>query len=286
MTNRANGVDDDQGRPLLFEARSEFMEDRALRLGAGLAYYGLITLAPLLVLLVGIAGLLVGEEAANGRLAESLEEWFGPEVARAVAETITAMDVGGSFANLTIFSIIALVFTASILFVAWRDALDVIWGIAYHPGVKATLTRRLFGFAAVGALGGLLISVFIAESVLAMMSRLVSDEPVIDTAFRIATSVVPLVLGSLLLGGLYRFGTHAQPSWHAVWPGTVLTVVMLLVLSWGYGIYVDIVGTTAAGVASSVLLLLALVYFMAQVLLYGAEVIKLRSYRAGGAPVA
>ena len=282
MTGNARTDSQDSGRPLLVEAGSEFMEDRALRLGAGLAYYGLITLVPLAILLVSIAGLLVGEEAATGQLAESLEQWFGPDVAQAFGEVVVAADVAGSFANLTIFSVIALIFAASILFVAWKDTLNVIWRVAYHPGVKATLARRLFGFASVGALAGLLIVVLVAEAVLAMLSGAVSDEPVLDTAFWVATSVVPLVLGALLLGSLYRFGTDGLVSWRAVWPGTILTTALLLVLSAGYGVYVELSGTSVAGVASSALLLIVLIYFMAQVLLYGAEVIKVQSRRRAG----
>jgi len=282
MTGNAPTDSQDHGRPLLVEAGSEFTEDRALRLGAGLAYYGLITLAPLAILLISIAGLLVGEEAASGQLAESLEQWFGPDVAQAFGEVVVATDVAGSFANLTIFSVIALIFAASILFVAWKDTLNVIWRVAYHPGVKATLARRLFGFASVGALAGLLIAVLVAEAVLAMLSGAVSDEPVLDTAFWVATSVVPLVLGALLLGSLYRFGTDGLVSWRAVWPGTILTTALLLVLSAGYGVYVELSGTSVAGVASSALLLIVLIYFMAQVLLYGAEVIKVQSRRRAG----
>ena len=279
MTGIVDGASRDRRRPLLIEAGFEFMEDRALRLGAGLAYYGLITLAPLLILLVGVAGLLVGQEAANGQLAESLEQWFGADIAQAAGETITAADVTGSFANLTIISVIVLTFTASVLFVAWKDALDVIWRVAYRSGVKATLARRLFGFASVGALAGLLIAVLVAETVLAMLSGFVSDETLIDTAFGIAASIVPLLLGVLLLGALYRFGTEDRASWHAIWPGTILTMILLLALSGGYGIYVDLTGTSVAGVASSALLLIVLVYFMAQVLLYGAEVIKIQARR-------
>jgi membrane protein len=78
---------------------------------------------------------------------------------------------------------------------------------------------------------------------------------------------------------MYRFGTDGSVSWRAVWPGTILTMILLLVLAWGYGIYVDLAGTSVAGVASSAILLIVLVYFMAQVLLYGAEVIKVQSRR-------
>jgi membrane protein len=279
MTKSESGDPRDSGRLLLFEAASEFMEDRALRLGAGLAYYGLITLAPLLILLIGIAGLFVGEEAANGQLVETLEQWFGAEAAQAFTETVVAMDVAGSFANLTIVSLIVLVFAASILFVAWKDALDVIWGIGYRSGVKATLTKRLFGFASVGALAGLFVAILVAEALIAMLSGIFSNDALIDTAFGVIASMAPFLLGTLLLGFAYRFGTADKLEWRFVWPGTVLTMVLLIVLAAGYGVYIDLSGTSITGVASSVLLLIVLVYLMAQVLLYGGEVIKVHSRR-------
>jgi membrane protein len=269
-------------RPLLIEAAHAFMEDRALRLGAGLAYYGLITLAPLLILLLGISGLIVGEEAANGNLVETLTQWFGADVARALTETIVAMDVAGSFANLTIVSLVLLILAASVLFVAWKDALDVIWGIGYRSGVKATFTKRLFGFASVGALAGLLIAVLVAEALLTMLSGFFSDDALIDTAFGIASSVVPLLLGVLTLGAAYRYGTYGEISWRAVWPGTIFTMALLIALAAGYGLYVDLSGTSITGIASSAILLIVLIYMMAQVLLYGAEVIKLRSRSSQG----
>ena len=279
MTGSDNDGQVDSNRPLLVEAAHQFMEDRALRLGAGLAYYGLITLAPLLILLLGIAGLIVGDGAANGQLTETLEQWFGADIAQAFTDVIAAMDVAGSFANLTITGLILLIFAASILFVAWKDALDVIWGVGYHSGVKATLAKRLFGFASVGALAGLLIAVLVTEALLAMLSGFLSDDVLIDTAFGIAASIIPAILGMLLLGAAYRFGTDSRASWRAVWPGTILAMVLLTVLAAGYGVYVDLSGTSITGVASSAILLIVLVYMMAQVLLYGGEVIKVRSRR-------
>jgi membrane protein len=276
MTEPKSSGSPDSHRHLLLEAASEFMEDRALRLGAGLAYYGLITLVPLLILLLSIVGLVVGQEAIDGTLADSLEQWFGADIAQAIGDMVAALDGAGSLANLTILSAGALIFGASVLFVAWKDALDVIWQIGYHSGVKASISKRLFGFASVGALAGVLIALLVAESLLAMLSGVVSDEPIVATAFGIAASIVPLLLGVLLLGAMYRFGTDAKVSWRGVWPGTVLTMVLLLVLFAGYGVYVDFSGTSVAGVASAVLLLLVLIYCVAQVLLYGAEVIKVK----------
>lgn len=279
MTDSGSEALGDRGRPLLLEAGSEFVEDRAIRLGAGLAYYGLITLAPLLVLLLGIVGLLVGQEAANGQLVGTLEQWFGADVARALADMVVAADVAGSFANLTIISLILLLFAASVLFVAWKDALNVIWGVRYRPNVRTTLGRRLFGIASVGALAAFLVAIFVVETLLAMVSSFVWDDPIVDTAFAIATSFVPVVLGALLLGASYRFGTDGQVTWRTVWPGTILAMILLTVLVWGYGIYAEQAGSSVAGVASSAILLIVLVYFMAQVLLYGGEIIKVQSRR-------
>lgn len=279
MTDQGRGIKSGTERHVLVEAGTEFMADRAIRLGAGLAYYGLVTLAPLLVLLLGLAGLLVGDEAANGQLAESLSQWFGADVAQAFAEMIVLLDVSSSFASLTIAGLVLLVFTASVLFVAWKDALNVVWGVQYRPNVRTTLGRRLFGIASVGALAAALVAIFVAEALLGMMSGLLSGEPVIDTALTIATSVLPVVLGALLLGASYRFGTDGSVTWRTVWPGTTLTMILLLVLAWGYGRYAGLAGTSVTAVASSAILLLVLVYLMAQVLLYGAEVIKVMSRR-------
>ena len=281
---RKGPAEGNAGRPALVEAGRLFMQDRALRLGAGLAYYGLITMLPLLVLLIGIMGLLLGEEAASGDLARSLEARLGTEVALAVADLVQSVDAAASFTNLTIFSIAALIFTASVLFVAWKDALNVIWGIEYRGGVKQTLVRRLFGLAVVGGVAALVVALFVAQSVLAMLSNLFSDEAVLDTALRVTTSLVPAFLSGLLLALLYRYGPDREVPWRWVWSGTVVSIVLVLALTWGYGIYVDATSSSAAGVASSALLLIVLVYGVAQALLYGAEVVKVQSQRHGDDP--
>jgi membrane protein len=178
--------------------------------------------------------------------------------------------------------LILLIVAASILFVAWKDAIDVIWGIGYRRGVKATLTKRLFGLASVGALAALLVAVVVAETLLAMFSGFVSDDALIDTAFGIAASVIPLALGVLLLGAAYRYGADGKLSWREVWPGTIITMTLLVVLAAGYGVYVDFSGTSITGIASSIILLIVLIYLMAQVLLYGAEFIKAQFRRNQG----
>ena len=267
-------------RNILYETGEVFLEDRALRLGAGLAYYGVVTAAPLLVLLVGLAGLIVGEEARTGELAKSLSETLGPEISQLIQEAIVSLDVAGSFTNLTILGVALLFFTASILFVAWKDAMNVIWRVEYRGGVRNTLMKRLYAFAVVGGLAALLIAIVLAETLLAMLDGLMSDDPVIDTALKLVGSAVPLVLGTLLLGAIFRFGPDVDVSWRDIWPGALLTTGLLLVVSWGYGAYLDTFGdSSVSGVASSAMLLIVLIYLVAQIAMFGAEFIKVLAAR-------
>lgn len=268
-------------RNILYETGEVFLQDRALRLGAGIAYYGVVTAAPLLVLLVGLAGLFVGEEARSGELARTLSEGLGPEISQLIQETIVSLDVAGSFANLTIIGVVMLFFTASILFVAWKDAMNVIWRVEYQGGMKPTLMKRLYGVAVVGGLAILLIAIVLAESLLAMLDGLISDEPVLDTALRIVGSAVPLVLGTLLLGAIFRFGPDVDVSWRDIWPGTLLTSGLLLAVSWGYGEFLDTFGKASVGsVASSAMLLIVLIYVVSQIAMFGAELIKALAKRS------
>lgn len=266
-------------RLLVVVAFREFMGDRALRLGAGIAYYSLVTLVPILVLILGLLGLVVGDEAASGQLVSTLSERFGEELAQFVADAIIAANVAGTFANLTILSMLALIFTASVLFVAWKDALEVIWGVGVRPGVRRTMLNRLFGIGALGAIAALLVAVFVVETILAFLSGLFADEVLIDLAFRVVTSIAPLVLGGVLLGLSYHYGSRGSASWSSIWKGTTLALVLGWVFLWGYGMYVDAAFTSVAGVASIVLVLLVLVYSLAQVLLFGAEFIKVLDRR-------
>ena len=267
-------------RNILYETGEVFLEDRALRLGAGLAYYGVITAVPLLVLMVGLAGLIVGDEARTGELAKSLTEVLGADISRLIQDTIVSLDVAGSFANLTIFGIAALLFTTSVLFVAWKDSMNVIWHVEYRGGVRDTLMKRLYAFAVVGGLAALLITILLAEMLLAMIDGLISDDPVIDTALRLVGSAVPLVLGTLLLGAIFRFGPDVDMEWRDIWPGTLLTMGSLLVVLWGYGVYLDTFGnSSASAVASSAMLFIVLIYLVAQIAMFGAEFIKVLAAR-------
>lgn len=182
-------------------------------------------------------------------------------------------------AVLPLVSLGALVFTASLLFVAWKEMVDVIWGTARERGVHGTLTRRVFGVAAVGASGVLLVLVMLVETVLSAIGRL-ADGFVLDTVLRLSGTAAPLVLGSLFLVLLFRLSPQQVVAWRAVWPAAIVSIVMLSVGAWAYGLYLGNFGfNSAPGVAGTVILGLVAIYYAAQILLYGVELSKVITLR-------
>ena len=155
----------------------------------------------------------------------------------------------------------------------------MIWHSEYRGGVRDTLQKRLFALTVVGGLAALLVVILAAAMVLAMIDGFLSDDPVIDTALRVAGSAVPIVLGMLLLGMVFRFGPDIEVSWRSIWPGTLLTSALVVLVAWGYGIYVDKADSSVAGVAASAMLLIVLIYFVAQIFMFGAEFIKVLERR-------
>jgi len=258
----------------LRHAARAFLDDRASRLGASLAYYSLFALAPLLVLSISIAGAFLGEQAAEGDLVESIEEVVGPELATALEEALDDFQSRQSAGNLGIISALVLVFTASVLFLAWRDAVRSIWGLPRKRGVKASVLRRLGGFLFVLGGGLFVTAMLLAQMAMGLVDQLV-DASLLNAAIRIAGTFVPFVVGALFLALLYKYTPGVDIEWKHVWPGAIVAMVLLALGMWLYGLYVGTIGAASvSGVAGSVILGLILIYYGSQILLFGVEVTK------------
>ena len=259
---------------LLVAAFRAWSADRAMRLGAGLAYYSLFALVPLAFLAVSLAGLLFGTDTAESTIEESVQNLLGTEAAATVTDAIDAVRSERNTAVLPLLSLGALVLTASLLFVAWKEMVEVIWGYERQRGIEGTLTRRLFGVAAVGASGVLLAVVILTETILASIGRL-ADGVIVDTALRLGGSVAPVLLGSLFLVLMLRYTPRDPVPWRAVWPAALVSMALLSAGAWAYGLYVGAFGfQSASGLAGTLLLGLVAIYYAAQILLYGVELSK------------
>lgn len=260
---------------VLRQAVQGFQADRCRRLGAGLAYYALFALVPTLLLTATIAAALVGREAVEGELDAQLADVVGVEAADAVQDAVAGLWRNTDTSGVALISILVVIYSASVLFVAWRDALEIVWDVPYEADLLVTLRSRVFG-AVVPIVAGLsLAAVLILEVVVGLVEELV-ESALLDTTLRIAGSLLPGAAAFLALGFLYRHSARSRrPAWADVWPATVVAAILLALASWAFGVYLNVVGSTSVtGAASSVIVALVLVYYAAQIVLFGAEIIK------------
>jgi membrane protein len=262
------------GIDLLRLAGGAFMRHRARRLGAGLAYYSLFALVPTLFLAVAIVAAVFGEEATEGRLVDRLDDVVGPEVAEQIDAAVGAVWENSNTSGFAIVTAAVVVYSASILFVAWRDTLDAIWELPYRTGLNTSIRRRIYGAMGPIAAGVLLAAIVLIEILTALAADLITS-PVLDAIIQATQTISPTVVSVFALALVYRVSTRFRPRWKDIWPGTLLAALALGVLAWGYGLYVRHYGSSSvAGVAGTVLLGLAFIYYSAQTLLFGAEVIS------------
>jgi membrane protein len=260
---------------VLKDASVVFFEDRVRRLSAGLAYYALFALVPTVLLSATIAAAFVGRDAAAGELSEKLSGVLGPEFAAQIEDAVALLWESTDGSGFALFSIGVILFSASVLFSAWRDTIQLIWEVPYEPSLKTTLRTKLFAVLVPIFAGFFLVVTLILQGAMTFVQEFVSA-PALDTVLRLGGSVLQFALGVAALGFLYsRSTTVGRPAWVDIWPATLLVSVVLMVGFWGYGLYLRFVGTSSVtGAASSVILGLVVIYYTAQVLLFGAEVIK------------
>lgn len=258
----------------LRRAAEKWSIDKASRLGAALAYYTLFSVAPLLIVAVGIAGLVFGEQAARGEIVGQIEERVGSSVA-GLLEDMMAGTQGGAGVFATVIGVVLTLLGASGLFLHLKGALNVVWDVSLGAGkgLANLLRTRVLAFLSVLAFGVLLIAVLAASSVVSALRRLVSD----DVAFLapLLQWLSPLVMLVLLTGVfalVFKILPDAVIPWPPVWRGAAFTAFLFTIGTYLLGLYLGsgAIGS-AFGAAAALVTLLLFAYYSAQIFLFGAE---------------
>lgn len=249
-------------------------DHRVIRLAAGLAYYALFGLIPVLWVAVTLASTFFGSDTVSAEIARAISGVVGDEIAAFVLYAIDAISPDEQQAVVTVASLGVLLFAAALVFVAWKELVDLMWGIPRDRGVRAYVGRRIFGVIVVFGTGLLLVAVLFAQGVIAVLDQIV-DIALLDTVIRATSSIAPTVLGAVAIGILFRYTPDVRVAWQDVWFPAILTMAMLVVGAWGYGIYLELYGfVSAGGLAGTLVLGLVFVYGAAAVLLFGMEVVR------------
>ena len=266
---------------------SEWLEDKAPQLGAALAYYTVFSLAPLVLVLLAIVGLIFRNDpgGAWNKITEQMS-YFLDESAVEVVQNIAQKAAQPNKSLLaTIIGILLALFGASGVFGQLQDALNTIWGVKAKPGggIWAFLRSRFLSFAMVGGICFLLLVSLTLESVLKGFSHYIQG--VLPGGIVIAMAVYwifDLAVIILLFAIIFKFLPDAKIQWRVVWIGAAMTAIFFAIGKWALGLYLGSGSAASAyGAASSLITLLLWVYYSSQILLFGAEFTQVYASQAG-----
>jgi len=257
-------------------AIAAWSDDYAPSMGAALAYYALFSIAPLGLIAVAIAGVAFGEAAARGEVVDQLRGLIGDAGALTIEAMLKDARRPGHGLLAAAAGAIALLVGATSVFGELQDALDRIWQVPRRPGgsnVIELLRTRLLSFGMVLAIGFLLLVSLLAGAALAALGRWWSPW---FGGWQLLAHVLDVVLGWLLatLGFalLYKVVPRARIAWGDVWVGAVATALLFVIGKAAIGFYLGrATFASAFGAAGSVVVLLAWMYYAAQIFLLGAE---------------
>lgn len=257
----------------MFEAWSD---DHVSSMGAALAYYTLFSLAPLLLIVIAIAGLVFGEDAARGEIEAQLRSLMGEGSALAVQEMLTSVRKPAEGVTATIIGVCLLLIGATTVFGELQDTLNRIWKVPVRSKVGGWIQlarSRVLSFGMVMALGFLLVVSLVFSAALAVAGRwwgpLFGEWQPLAT---VADSLSSFIVVAILFAFIYKTMPTVQIKWGDVWVGAVVTALLFTLGKSLISLYIGRSGVvTGFGAAGSLVVVMLWVYYSAQIFLIGAE---------------
>jgi membrane protein len=271
---------------LVKQAAKNWWEGDTFQLGAALAYYAVFAIAPILVIALWIAGLVFGEQAAQGQLHERLGQALGPTVADAMEGTLRYAHHGDGGVLATAISVVVLLLGAIGFFSQLQTSLNRIWHAPPRPGrgVWGAVKDRLLSFAMVVIVGLLLVAALAVNTALAVVTGFFPGLHLPGGIYLWVALrwVISLGLLTLLFAGVYRVLPDVDIDWGDVWSGSAVTAVLFTLGNFLIGLYLGRTGVASTyGAAGSLVVVLMWVYYSSQVFLFGAEVTRTEAERRG-----
>ena len=258
---------------------SGWWEIKAPRLGAALAYYTILSLAPTVIIATPLIGLVFDPQQARGGIVNQFESLVGSEGARAVDAILSARPQYPPTRLTTYLGIAVLVFGATGVFAQLQDALNTVWGVVPAPGgfgrhaLLSFLRQRFISFAMVIGICFLLLVSLVLSAGLAVLRNVIDQRyQTMALTWTIAHNATSTVVVTLLFAMMYKVLPDAKVPWRDVWVGSILTSLMFTLGKFLIGLYLGNASIGRAyGGAGSVVVLLVWVYYSAQIVFLGAE---------------
>jgi membrane protein len=274
-------------RQIITDAFADWLDDRAPRLGAALAYYTALSLAPLLLVVIGIAGLAFGDEAARGQIVGQLRGLVGTDGAKAIEDMLANARTPSSGVIATAVGLATLLLGASGVFGQLQDALNTVWEVEARPGrgILGIIRDRFLSLTMVFGTGFLLlVSLVLTAAVAAAGETLKTVSPALEAVAHVVVALVSFAMVAVLFAMIFKFLPDADVRWRDVWLGAVSTAVLFLAGKFAIGMYLGHASIGSAyGAAGSFVVILVWIYYSAQILLFGAELTQVYARRSGRA---
>lgn len=271
---------------MLRAAMQAWSAHRASSMGASLAFYASFSLAPMFVIVIAIAGMLFGEDAARGEVVEQLSGLVGTSGAQAVQSLIEgARDVGQGFLA-SLAAIAALLLAATKAFAELKDSLDVIWGIARKKPTSSVITLlrgRLLSFGLILTLAFLLLVSLVISALLAALQKIwgawFSDVAWVTESIN---SIISFTVVTALFAVIYKWLPDARIAWRDVVVGAVVTAALFTLGKFLIGFYLGNSAIASSfGAAGSLVVILLWIYYSSQIFFFGAEFTRVYAERRG-----
>jgi len=253
-----------------------FRKHDTLTLGAALSYYTGFSLIPIIIIVISIAGSVLGPQAVQGEIEAQLGDLLGSRSAAQLQSLIVTSYQPGKNLAATIVAVVLLIVGATSVFSQLHTSLNLIWDVktkAKQPVLQFFL-HRLFSFAMIVCLAFLLLVSFVIHAALAIFTNYLNAK--LPHTSVMVISVLDFLISygftSLLFAMIYKYMSNAEPLWRSVWPGALFTALLFIIGKNIMGFYLSNFNfDDQYGAAGSIVLLLTWVFYSSQIVFYGAE---------------
>jgi membrane protein len=275
---------------LLKTAAVEWSNDKAPRLGASLSYYTIFSLAPLLLVVVAVAGLALGREAAQGKIVGQLSGLLGTDAALAIEGILQKAGAHGHGIVATCVGLATLLVGATGVMIELQDALNVVWKVVPKPGrgLKGIIRDRLLSFAIVLGFGFLLLVSLVLSAAVALLDSWIGGFfPGWVLLGYVLSYGLSLGLVACVLAAIFKILPDVKIAWRDVWVGALVTSALFHAGKFGIALYISKASVASTfGAAGSLAVLLVWIYYSSQIVLFGAEFTRVYASERGAPLVA
>lgn len=275
---------------LFLRTYNDWSNDSGTRLGAALAYYTLFSIAPILIVVTGVAGLFVSQTVARGYIAPWLDRLLSPEGARAAELMLSQFEspTGGILATLA--GLVTLFLGTSALVSELRQSLNLVWRVndpsqdtSILDAVREMVSDRLYAFLVVVGAGLLVIlSLLVSTAVAAVGTYVQGWLPLPEVLLQTINFIMAFVLTTAMFAVVYKVVPDAHVAWGDACVGAALTAILFNIGGMLFSVFVGKAAVSVYGTAASVLALLLWVFCSAQVFFLGAELTRIFANQYGG----